>query len=169
MLCQRHPTDGNIWPFKDPSTEWCSPQNKVGCNFAVCYNTINSEDLILNIFYAAASIDEDYKNIIQVVASGYKRGEMRRKVAKHHPAFPLSYLWDTLRIVKDDKNCSLFVEDCVSPPKSDRVKIKTMEYLHLSHLGFANTFSLAKSRYFWEGMKMDLEKHIARCGPCIEF
>ena len=164
----RHPTDSNIWPFKDPSTEWCLPHNKVDCNFAVCYNTINTEDPILNRFYAAASIDEDYMKIVKVVACGYKKREIRRKVGKLHPAFPLSYLWDTLRIVKDDTNHPLlFVEDRVFVPKSERVKM--MEYLHLSHLGFANTFSLARSRYFWEGMKMDLEKHIARCGPCIEF
>ena len=103
----RHPTDGNIWPFIDPSTEWCSPHNKVGCNFAICYNTIDSDNPILNIFYAAAGIDEDYKNIIQVVASGCIRGEMRRKVGKHHPAYPLSYMWDTIRIVHDDKNHAL--------------------------------------------------------------
>ena len=61
----------------------------------------------------------------------------------------------------------LFVEERVFVPKSERVK--TMEYLHLSHLGFANSYSLARSRYFWVGMKADLEKHIGMCGPCIEF
>ena len=80
----------------------------------------------------------------------------------------MNYLWDTLRIVKDDKDLSLlFVEDRVFVPKSER--ITTMECLHLSHLGFANTFSVARSRYFWEGMKADLLKFIGRCGPCIEF
>ena len=44
-----------------------------------------------------------------------------------------------------------------------------MECLHLSHLGFANTFSIARSQYFWEGMKADLLKFIVRCGPCIEY
>ena len=39
----------------------------------------------------------------------------------------------------------------------------------MSHLGFANIFSLAIFRYFWEGMKEDLEKYIAMCGLCIEF
>ena len=56
----RHPTDCNIWPFKDPSTEWCSPHNKVGCNFAICYNTIDSNESLLNKFYEAAAVDEDY-------------------------------------------------------------------------------------------------------------
>ena len=51
-------------------------------------------------------------------------------------------------------------------PEEERVK--TMENLHLSHLGFENTFSIARTRYFWEGMKLALEKFIARCGPCIE-
>ena len=51
-------------------------------------------------------------------------------------------MWDTLRIVKDDKDRPLlFVEDQVFVPKSERVK--TMEYLHLSYLGFANSYSLA--------------------------
>ena len=50
--------------------------------------------------------------IVKVVACGYKRGEMRRKVDKLHPAYTLAYMWDTLRIVKDDKNRPLlFVED----------------------------------------------------------
>ena len=164
----RHPTGCNIWPFKDPSTEWCSPHNKVGCNFAICYNTIDSNDPLLNKFYEAAAVDVDYMKIVRVVACGYKRGELRRKVDKLHPAFPLNYMWDTLRIVKDDKDRPLlFVEDHVFVPKSER--IQTMEYLHLSHLGFANTFSIARSRYFWEGMKADFLKHIARCGPCIEY
>ena len=44
----RHPADCNIWPFKDPRTEWCSPHNKVGCNFAICYNTIDTNDPMLN-------------------------------------------------------------------------------------------------------------------------
>ena len=52
-------------------------------------------------------------------------------------------------------------------PKSERITM--MECLHLSHLGFANTFSVARSRYFWEGMKADLLKFIGRCCPCIEF
>ena len=55
----------------------------------------------------------------------------------------------------------------LSSPSSEQ--LNTMEYLHLSHLGFANTFSLTKSRYFWEGMKADLEKFIACCAPCIKF
>ena len=164
----RHPTDCNQWPFKDPSTEWCSPHNKVGCNFAICYNTIDSNDPLLNKFYEAAALDVDYLKIVKVVACGYKRGELRKKVDKLHPAYPLNYLWDTLRIVKDDRDRSLlFVEDRVFVPKSER--ITTMEYLHLSHLGFANTFSVARSRYFWEGMKADLLKFIGRCGPCIKF
>ena len=143
-------------------------QEHNGCNFAICYNTIDTNDPLLNRFYAAASIDEDYMKIFKVVACGHKRGEMRRKVGKLHPAYFLSYMLDTLRIVKDDKNCPLlFVEDRVFVPKSER--IKTMEYLHLPHMGFANTFSLARSRYLWEGMKMDLEKYIERCGPYIEF
>ena len=78
------------------------------------------------------------------------------------------YLWGTLCIVKDDKDRSLlFVEDRVFVPESER--ITTMECLHLSHLGFANTFSVARSRYFWEGMKADLLKFIGRCGLCIEY
>ena len=46
----RNPKDGNIWPFIDRATEWCLPHNKVGCNFAVCFNTVNSEDPNLNRF-----------------------------------------------------------------------------------------------------------------------
>ena len=54
------------------------------------------------------------KKIIQLVEAGCKRGEMRRKVDKDHPAFALSYIWDTLRIVCDDKNRAIiFVEDQV--------------------------------------------------------
>ena len=84
------------------------------------------------------------------------------------PAYTLNYLFDTLYIVKDDKDRSLlFVEDRVFIPKSER--LTTMEYLHLSHLGFANTFSVARSQYFWEGMKADLLKFIGRCGPCLEY
>ena len=89
----RHPTDCNIWPLKDPSTEWYSPHYKVGCNFAICYNTIDTNDPLLSKFYEAAAIDEDYMKIVKVVACGSKRGEMRRKVDKLHPAFPLSYMW----------------------------------------------------------------------------
>ena len=89
----RHPTDCNIWPFKDPSTEWCSPHDKVGCNFAICYNTIDTNDPLLNKFYEAATVDEDY--IVKVVACRYKRGELRRKVDKLHPAYLLNYMWDT--------------------------------------------------------------------------
>ena len=71
-------------------------------------------------------------------------------------------------IVKDDKDRSLlFVEDRIFVPKEER--LKTLEYLHLSHLGFAMTFSVARSRYFWEGMKADLECYIGRCGPCLEY
>ena len=36
-------------------------------------------------------------------------------------------------------------------------------------VAFANTFSVARSRYFWEGMKADLLKFIGRCVPCIEY
>ena len=68
----RHPTDCNIWPFKDPSTEWCSPHNKVGCNFAICYNTIDTNDPLLNKFFEAATVDEEYMTIVKVVGCGYK-------------------------------------------------------------------------------------------------
>ena len=66
----RHPTDCNIWPFKDPSTEWCSPHNKVGCNFVICYNTIDSNDPLLNKLYETAALDVDYMKIVKVVACG---------------------------------------------------------------------------------------------------
>ena len=164
----RHPTDCNQWPFKDPSSEWCNPYNKVGCNYAVCYNTVDANDPLLSRFYDAATVDEDYIKIVKCVASGYKKGELRKRIDKFHPAYNLNYLFDTLRIVKDDKDRSLlFVEDRVFVPKSER--LTTLEYLHLSHLGFAITFSVARSRYFWEGMKADLLRFIGRCGPCLEY
>ena len=97
-----------------------------------------------------------------------KKGELGKRIDKFHPAYNLNYLFDTLRIVKDDKDRSLlFVEDRVFVPKSER--LTTLEYLHLSHLGFAITFSVARSRYFWEGMKADLLRFIGRCGPCREY
>ena len=164
----RHPTGCNLWPFKDPSSEWCNPNNKVGCNYAVCYNTVDGNDPLLSRFYNAATVDEDYIKIVKCVASGLKKGELRKRIDKFHPAYNLNYLFDTLRIVKDDKDRSLlFVEDRVFVPKSER--LTTLEYLHLSHLGFAITFSVARSRYFWEGMKADLLRYIGRCGPCLEY
>ena len=63
----RNPTDGNIWPFLDPATELCSPHNKVGCNFAVCFNMVDSEDPNLNIFYAAVSLDENYNKLSKLL------------------------------------------------------------------------------------------------------
>ena len=164
----RHPTGCNQWPFKDPSSEWCNPNNKVGCNYAVCSNTVDGNDPLLGRFYSAAEVDLDYIKIVKCVASGLRKGELRKKIDKSHPAFGLNYLFDTLRIVKDDKDRSLlFVEDRVFVPKAER--LTTLEYLHLSHLGFAMTFSVARSRYFWEGMKADLERYIGRCGPCLEY
>ena len=126
----RHPTDCNVWPFKDPSLEWCNPNNKVGCNYAVCYNTVDGNDPLLSRFYDAAAVDQDYIKIVKCVASGYKKGELRKRIDKFHPAYTLNYLFDTLRIVKDDKDRSLlFVEDRVFVLKSER--LTTLEYLHL--------------------------------------
>ena len=137
----RYPTDGGIWPFVDPATDWCSPHNKVGCNFAVCYNTVDSDYPNLNRFYTAASIDENYCKIVKVIEHGYKRGQMRTNFDKSHSAHSLSYLWDTLCIVHDSKNHALiFTEDRILVPEKERVR--TMENLHLSHLRFANTFTL---------------------------
>ena len=59
----RYPTSEKIWSFLDPSTEWCSPHNKVSCNYSVCYNSIDSDDPILDRFYDAAENDEEYKKI----------------------------------------------------------------------------------------------------------
>ena len=142
----RHPTGCNLWPFKDPSSEWCNPNNKVGCNYAVCNNTVDGNDPLLSRFYSAAAVDLDYIKIVKCVASGLRKGELRKRIDKSHPAFNLNYLFDTLHIVKDDKDRSLlFVEDRVFVPKTER--LTTLEYLHLSHLGFAMTFSV--SLFLW--------------------
>ena len=164
----RYPTGCNQWPFKDPSSEWCNPNNKIGCNYAVCSNTVDGNDPLLGRFYNAAEVDLDYIKIVKCVASGLRKNELRKKIDKSHPAYSLNYLFDTLRIVKDDRNRSLlFVEDRIYVPKAER--LTTLKYLHLSHMGFAMTFSVARSRYFWEGMKADLERHIGLCGPCVEY
>ena len=69
---------------------------------------------MLGRFYSAAEVDLDYIKIVKCVASGFRKGELRKKIDKSHPAFGLNYLFDTLRIVKDDKDRSLlFVEDRV--------------------------------------------------------
>ena len=130
----RHPTGCNLWPFKDPSSEWCNPNNKVGCNYAVCNNTVDGNDPLLSRFYSAAAVDLDYIKIVKCVASGLRKGELRKKIDKSHPAFNLNYLFDTLRIVKDENDRSLlFVEDHVFVPKTER--LTTLEYLHPLTLG----------------------------------
>ena len=143
----RHPTDSSEWPFNDPSIELCSVQNRNGCNFAICHNTVDSDYPNLVRFNEAASKDDDYCNI--VIKEGLKRGEKRKFCDKTHSAYFLSYLWHTLRIIPFSE-CN-----------------KTLEVLHHVHLGFANTYNVARSCYYCENMRSYIEKFIAWCGVCI--
>ena len=40
--------------------------------------------------------------------------------------------------------------------------------LSVSHLSVSRTLKAVRRRFYWHGMREDVENHIRRCGPCAE-
>ena len=49
------------------------------------------------------------------------------------------------------------------------LRCKTLETLHLSHLGITKTVEYARIAMFWPNMQKDIITHLSFCHPCAEF
>ena len=56
---------------------------------------------------------------------------------------------------------------CVIIPAS--LRCKTLETLHLSHMGIIKTVECARTAIFWPNMQKDIITYLSSCHPCAEF
>jgi hypothetical protein len=68
------------------------------------------------------------------------------------------------------KNDSLWYKDCLYLCKNSQIKQKVLLELHTSlvggHSGFLKTYHRVKKDFFWDGLKTDVQRFVAKCLVC---
>ena len=81
--------------------------------------------------------------------------------------------WDRLQLVSG-RLCRLIdidgnqVEQVILPNVC-RKEVLVSLHDRMGHLGRERTLDLVRSRFYWPGMRTDVEKKIANCGRCLRF
>ena len=116
--------------------------------------------------FAAAANDECYRMAVEKLRGGATKAEIM-KITKGHPARIYKDVWDELTLVDDEPDTIMVLNNMrLVVPEECRGRI--LKALHIPHAGVKKTREMAKERYYWPGMRRDIDELVGSCITCTK-
>ena len=116
--------------------------------------------------FAAVKDDESYKMVVDKLRTGAKKEDII-KITKGHPARDYKEVWNELTLV-DDEPDTIMVMDNLRLVVPEECRGRILKALHIPHAGIKKTREMAKERYFWPGMRKDIDELVGSCATCTK-
>ena len=128
------------------------------------HDRIESDPLLEEMRYSGV-VDKQYTEVIKAIREKRRKSLVKNSI--DNPCRDYISVWDRLGTA-DNNNSTLLTLDIKRLVVPLQAWKRILKILHYSHQGISKTYAAARTRYYWPGMKEDIQQLTQSCTVCKE-